>query len=88
MFLSGYSYTATCIQNSQVSLPPLSLSLYCSLYNMLDSMDAVLVATSVVLAASTIVSVSIQLERQYKTVGRLSLSKCELALNPSKLHRD
>ena len=45
---------------------------------MLMSKDAVLVATSVVLAVSTIFSVSVQLERQYKTAGRLNASKCEL----------
>ncbi|KEF63025.1 uncharacterized protein A1O9_01000 [Exophiala aquamarina CBS 119918] len=44
---------------------------------MLVSNDAVLVATSIVLAVSTIVSVTVQLERQYKTVGALNASKCE-----------
>lgn len=44
---------------------------------MLVSNDAVLVATSIVLAVSTIVSLSIQLERQYKAAGELNASKCE-----------
>lgn len=44
---------------------------------MLGSNDVVLVATSIVLAVSTIVSVTVQLERQYKTVGGLNASKCE-----------
>ncbi|EXJ63894.1 hypothetical protein A1O7_00229 [Cladophialophora yegresii CBS 114405] len=42
---------------------------------MLESKDAVLVATSIVLAVSTIVSVSVELERQASTVGRLTASK-------------
>ena len=44
---------------------------------MLESKDAVLVATSLVLAVSTVVSVSIELERQATAVGRLTASKCE-----------
>ncbi len=44
---------------------------------MLESKDAVLVATSIVLAISTIVSISIELERQTSAVGRLTASKCE-----------
>lgn len=44
---------------------------------MLASKDAVLVATSLVLAVSTIVSVTIQLERQLQTVGQLTVSTCE-----------
>lgn len=44
---------------------------------MLGSNDEVLVATSIVLAVSTIVSVTVQLERQLKTVGGLDASKCE-----------
>ncbi len=44
---------------------------------MLASKDAVLVGTSLVLAVSTIVSVTIQLERQFQTVGRLTISTCE-----------
>ncbi|EXJ88047.1 hypothetical protein A1O1_04974, partial [Capronia coronata CBS 617.96] len=44
---------------------------------MLESKDCVLVATSLVLAVGTIVSVSVQLERQYNTAGRLNASKCE-----------
>lgn len=44
---------------------------------MMVSNDAVLVATSIVLAVATIVSVTVQLERQYKTVGVLNASKCE-----------
>jgi hypothetical protein len=46
---------------------------------MLESKDAVLVATSIVLAVSSIVSISIELERQATTVGRLTASKCELS---------
>jgi len=48
---------------------------------MLVSNDAVLVATSIVLAVSTIVSLTVQLERQYKTVGALNASKCEHGLH-------
>ncbi|EHY53876.1 uncharacterized protein HMPREF1120_02056 [Exophiala dermatitidis NIH/UT8656] len=44
---------------------------------MLESTDAALVGTSLVLAVGTIVFVSIQLDRQYTTVGRLNASKCE-----------
>jgi hypothetical protein len=44
---------------------------------MLKSTDAVLVGTSIVLAVSTIVSVALQLDRQYKTTGHLNASKCE-----------
>lgn len=47
---------------------------------MLVSNDAVLVATSIVLAVSTIVSVTVQLERQYKSAGALNASKCEYNL--------
>ncbi|KAJ9495672.1 hypothetical protein LTR96_008812 [Exophiala xenobiotica] len=42
---------------------------------MLKSTDAVLVGTSIVLAVSTIVSVALQLDRQYKTTGHLNASK-------------
>ncbi|KAH0843530.1 hypothetical protein AYO21_07192 [Fonsecaea monophora] len=48
---------------------------------MLESKDAVLVATSLVLAVSTIVSVTIELERQLATVGRLTASKWFLVLS-------
>ncbi|KIY00366.1 uncharacterized protein Z520_04051 [Fonsecaea multimorphosa CBS 102226] len=48
---------------------------------MLESKDAVLVATSLVLAVSTVVSVSIELERQLATVGRLTASKWCLLLS-------
>ncbi|OAP58212.1 hypothetical protein AYL99_07302 [Fonsecaea erecta] len=48
---------------------------------MLESKDAVLVATSLVLAVSTIVSVSFELERQLATVGRLTASKWFLVLS-------
>ncbi|KAJ9607132.1 hypothetical protein H2200_008204 [Cladophialophora chaetospira] len=44
---------------------------------MLESKDGVLVATSIVLAVSTIVSISIELERQASAVGRLTASKCK-----------
>ena len=43
---------------------------------MLESKDAVLVATSIVLAVSTIVSITMELERQAHAVGRLTASKC------------
>ncbi|KAI1610988.1 hypothetical protein EDD36DRAFT_309159 [Exophiala viscosa] len=64
------------------SFPNLLDFLICALKStihasMLMSTDAVLVATSIVLAVSTIVSVSVQLDRQYKTAGRLDASKCE-----------
>ena len=49
----------------------------CGYCNMLMSKGDGLVATSIVLAVSTIVSVSLQLERQIKTAGRLNVSKCE-----------
>ncbi|RVX72301.1 hypothetical protein B0A52_04506 [Exophiala mesophila] len=42
---------------------------------MLQSTAVALVATSVVLALATIISVYIQVERQYKTTGRLNASK-------------
>jgi hypothetical protein len=44
---------------------------------MLGSNDEVLVATSIVLAVSTIVAITVQLERQLKTAGALNASKCE-----------
>ena len=53
------------------------------IFIMLVSKDAVLVATSIVLAVSTIVSMTVQLERQYKTVGNLSASKCEYSWQQS-----
>lgn len=52
--------------------------------NMLESTDCALVATSLVLSVGTIVSVSIQLERQYETVGRLNASKCECLKGSNK----
>lgn len=51
---------------------------------MLESTDAILMATSIVLAVSTVVSILVQLDRQYKTVGRLNASKCESSLHGSK----
>ncbi|KAJ4519456.1 hypothetical protein HRR83_004519 [Exophiala dermatitidis] len=48
---------------------------------MLESTDAALVGTSLVLAVGTIVFVSIQLDRQYTTVGRLNASKWFLVIS-------
>jgi len=48
---------------------------------MLESKDAVLVATSLALTVSTVVSVSIELERQATAVGRLTASKWLLVIS-------
>ena len=53
---------------------------------MLESTDAALVGTSIVLAVSTIVSVALQLDRQYKVTGHLNASKCE-SKNTNSLHQ-
>jgi hypothetical protein len=50
---------------------------------MLESKDYVLVATSLVLALTTIVSVSIEIERQLYAVGKLTTSKCESSTRES-----
>ncbi|KAK6384385.1 hypothetical protein LTS17_001948 [Exophiala oligosperma] len=42
---------------------------------MLESTDAILMGTSIVLSLSTLVSISVQLERQLTTAGRLDASK-------------
>ncbi|KAL6248161.1 hypothetical protein RBB50_004416 [Rhinocladiella similis] len=48
---------------------------------MLESTDAVLIGTSIVLAVSTLVSISVQLERQLTTTGRLDASKWFLVIS-------